>query len=112
MTVSNVGGQAYVAYQGSVDFLNSSCSEAGRVFTILSKDVAEIETAIMFGKVVDVFIAAKEALGFGVTSFSEKSYQDALGCLDAWNAVMTFPGAVKGSVEKVSEFFIKQTSLD
>jgi hypothetical protein len=111
MTVSSLGGQVLGACQGSVNFLNSSCSEAGRVFTVLSEDVAEIETAIMFGKVLDVFISAKETLGFGVASSTDKAYQSALGCLDAWNAVMTFPGAIKASVEKVSEFFIKQTYL-
>lgn len=109
MTVSNVASQVYGMGQGVVSFVCNTSVQAGKVFSVLNKDVQDLETAIMLGKVGDVVITAKETLGFGKATSSEKAYQGVVGTLDGWNALKTFPDAVLETKEKVSDFFIKKT---
>ncbi len=109
MTVANIGSQVYGAYQGAVNFGYNTSIQAGRAFAVVSKDITDLDTAIMFAKAGDVFLAAKETLGFGKVTSSGEAYQGAVGYLEGWNALMTFPDTIKQTIEKVSEFFLNQT---
>ena len=109
MTVANIGSQVYGVYQGALNFGYNTSIQAGRAFSVMSKDITDLDTAIMFAKAGDVFLAAKETLGFGNLTSSGEAYRGAVGYLEGWNALMTFPDAIKQTIEKVSEFFINQT---
>ncbi len=109
MTVSNIGSQVYGLGQGVFNIVSNASSQAGRAFSVLNEDVKDLETVIMLGKVGDVVITAKETLGFGKATSSEKAFQGVLGTLDGWNALKTFPDAILETKEKVSEFFMKKT---
>lgn len=109
MTLSNIRSGIFNIAQSMGNFAYNTGAQASNSFNVLSQDLKDLDTAITFAKAGDVFISAKAAFGFGQVPSCAESYQSAVGYLEGWNALMTFPDAIKETIKKVSELFVKHT---